>query len=417
MSSVRLLIALLLVGYSSRAWSQTIPDLPDRWRGDVAGSRPQPAFDPVGVRLGSFLARADGDIDIGYNSNLYGRTSNVVGDGFVKVRPSVRLASDWGRHSAEIDARAEVTRFASETSQNTNEFWTRAGGAVELGDSITLRPNIHFSRAAEGRGSVTNNLTAGTPLYNRTFGVDLGATYGAGPFRAELLVAHRRERFEDVEIAGVEIPQRGRDTNAIGGRGALLYRITPTISAMIQGVVDKTQNPHDDLSDLRRAHGYAVLAGIRIDPSGMIAGQIAIGFRRRFFDGSNTSSRGFTYDARLQWYPTELLTVSLKADQQFSNSGILAANAVLVDRQTLGLAYEMYRDLNFTLEANREHARYRDVDTTTNLLGIGVRAIYTSSPLLQLSAFARYENRHTDRPELAARFNALRVGASARVRL
>jgi hypothetical protein len=391
--------------------------LPDRYRKDVAGERSQPLFDPLGVRLGSFLARTDGDVDIGYNSNLYGRASNVVGDGFVKFRPSARLASDWGRHSVELSARAEVTRFTKEKSQNTGEYWLHAGGLMEFGDRLTIRPNLDYSREAQPRGSATNSLTVGTPLYDRTFAGNVGAAYDGGLFSAELLVAYRQERFEPIRIDGAEVSQEIRDVDGIGGRATLLYKVSPSISALVQAVADDTHNPHAELTDLRRAHGYALLGGIRIDPNGMIAGQLAIGFRRRFFDGSDTSSKGLTYDVRLQWYPTELLTVALKADQQFRNSGILAASAVLSDKQSIDVAYEMYRDLIFHLEASRDVSNYRDVKARTDLKGIGLRATYTSRRMLQLSAFLRYETSSTNKPLLTTQYDALRAGVTARVRL
>jgi hypothetical protein len=416
-SFVRLLISLLLVGLSSRSWSQAIPDLPDRYRKDVAGERSQPLFDPLGVRLGAFLARTNGDVDIGYNSNLYGRASNVVGDGFVKLRPSARLGSDWGRHSVELSARAEITRFTKEKGQNTAEYWAHAGGLLEIGDRVSIRPNLDYSREAQARGSATNSLTVGSPLYDRTFATNVGASYDGGPFSAELLLAYRRERFEPIRVDGIEVSQQVRDTDGVGARATLLYKLTPSISALVQGVADDTRNPHPELTDIRRSHGYAVLGGVRIDPNGMIAGQLAIGFRRRFFDGSDTASTGFTYDVRLQWYPTELLTLDLKADRQFRNSGILTASAVLVDKQAADVAYEMYRDLIFHLEASRELANYRDVSARTDLKGVGLRATYTSRRMLQLSAFLRYETSSTNRPLLATQYSAMRAGISVRVRL
>lgn len=417
MSVARLLTLLLLVGTPSRTWSQTVPDLPDRYRSDVAGDRPQPVFDPLGVRLGSFIARADGDFDVGYDSNLFGRATNIVGDAYTRITPSLQLNSDWGRDAVELGAAATITRFASLSSQNTNEYRAHAGGMVEIGDRITLRPNVDITREAVPRGSVGNRFTIGDPLYLRRYSTNVAARYSGGLFSAEMLVAYRRERFEPIEVDGVLLPQRLRDTNGLGGRLSLLYEVTPAISGLVQVVAEKSDNPYPELCCLRNAHGYAFLGGMRLDPRGLIAGQVAIGYRRRIFEGTGTTSNGLTYDARLQWYPTELVTVDFKANQQFRNSGITAANSVLVSQQTLSVAYEMYRDLNFNLAVGREAADYRQAQTRTNLKSISIRATYTSRRLLQLSAFARYQKSDTSRPALASQYDGLRAGMSVRTRI
>jgi hypothetical protein len=394
-----------------------VPDLPDRYRKDVAGNRPQPAFDPLGVRLGSFLARANGDIDIGYNSNLYGRSKNIVGDSYFKLRPSLRLASDWGRDSVEVSARAELTRFGKESAQNSTEYWLRATGLKEIGDRVTVRPAIDFSREVLPRGSAENSQTVGSPIFVRSLLANVAATYDGGQFSAELLLAFRRQRFEPLRIGDDLISGKLRDTNGIGARATLLYKTGSPISVLAQAVADDTSNPHPELGRDRSAHGYALLAGVRIDPSGLLAGQVAVGVRHRDFRSSRTSSAGLTYDARLEWYPTELITIGIKANQEYRNSGIVTANAVLVDKQAVNLAYEMFRDLNFALEATHEAASYRDVGAHTDLKGISLRATYTSRRALQLSAFAAYQASTTNRPLLASQYHALRAGLSARIRI
>lgn len=416
MSVVRLLSLILLVSGAAPAWAQAIPNLPDRYRSDVAGNRAQPGFDPIGIRFGSFIARADGDLETGYNSNLFGRTSNIVGDGYVRLSPSLRINSDWGRNSVELGGSADVTRFVRLASQNTVEYRAHAGGTYEIGDRILLRPTVDLSREAEPRGSASNRFIVGDPLIQRNLAATLGATYEGGQVAGEAVVALKRERYEPVRLNGIETSQALRDTNGLGGRVTLLYRISPAISALVQAVGDKTSNPHPELCCSRSARGYALLGGIRLDSRGLIAGQVAIGYRQRFFDNGG-SSHGLTYEARVQWYPTELLTIDVNANQQFRNSGILASNAVLVSRQSLDFAYEMYRDLNFKLQLSQEAASYRTVNTHTVLRAAYLRGTYTVSRLIQLIGFVQYAASSTTRPALASRYDRKRIGVILRLRI
>lgn len=401
----------------SAAWAQSVPDLPDRYRSDVAGARPQQAWDPLGVRLGGFIAHADGVIDIGYNSNLFGRDTDIVGDRYARIAPSLRLSSDWGRHSVELGAAADITRFASQSRQNTDEFRLRAGGVIELGDRIALRPTVSYAKEAEPRGSVGNRYIEGDPLFRRELSATLGGRYDGGLIAAELVLAYRRERYGDIRIGDVLTSLRARDENAVGGRATLLYQATPAFAGLVQLVADDSSNPHPEFGSSRDARGYALLAGVRLDPSGLVAGQAAVGFRRRFFDGSDTASRGLTYDIKLQYYPTELLTVAFHADQQFRNGGIVAANRTVVGRQSINLAWEMYRNLNLSLQGTREATDYRDVDTDTTLGGLSMRAVYTARRALQLSAYVALSDNRTSRASIASGYTAWRGGLTARVRI
>lgn len=383
----------------------------------MAGDRPQPLLDPLGVQLGSFLARADGDVSFGYNSNLYGRDSKVVGDGYSRFSPSLRLTSGWGRHAVELGAGAEFTRFMKEKSQNTDEYNAHLGGELELGDRVKIRPGLDYGRSVEARGTTGNRFVAGDPIYARVLKGSITGSYEGGDFSGELTVAARRERYEPVRINGELLDQDIRDTDGVGARASLLYKVSPSVSALVQAVVDESTNPHSRFCCFRDAHGYKLLAGVRLDPAGLIAGQVALGYRQRFFEGPGTSAHGFTYDAKLQWYPSELITLTFGASQQDRNSGILAANAVLVSTQSVGAIWEMYRDLNISLQAEHEHDAYHEVDAATDLTAISLRATYTARRLLQLSAFGRYVVNTSDRSALATRYDALRAGFSLRVRM
>lgn len=416
MSFVRLCTFILLAGGASQGWAQSVPDLPDRYRDDVAGARPQLVFDPLGIRFGSFIARVDADTELAYNSNLFGRSSEIVGDGYVSLRPSLRVNSDWGRHGVELAGSADLTRFMRLTSQNTVEYRASASGRLEIGDRVTIRPALELAREVEPRGTSGNRLTDSDPVIRSNLSANVGARYEGGRVTGEVVAALKRERYDPVRIDGVETSQALRDTDGIGGRVTALYRVSPAISALVQAVGDTTSNPRPEACCSRSAHGYALLAGVRLDNRGLVAGQVAVGYRRRFFDDGG-ASRGLTYDARLQWYPTELLTVSLNANQEFRNSGILASDAVLVSRQSLNLAYEMYRNLNFALQLSNEAANYRSVDTRTSLRSLYLRSSYTVSRLIQLGGFVQYSLSSSTRPSLASRYDRKRLGVLVRFRV
>lgn len=414
---VRLLVAVLMVSSATCSWSQVTADSPDRYRQDVAGARPQPAYDPLGIRLGGFVARWDGDFDIGYNSNIFGRSGSVVGDSYYRISPSLSLTSDWGHDAVSLSGGAVVTRFFDQQDQNTNEYHIQTGSHVGLGDSVTTSSNIDYAHEAEPRGSTGNRLTAGEPVYLNRVSASLDSRYAAAAVTVETLLVYRQIRYAAVRIDGISTSQRFRASDGIGGRATLLYKIAPAASALFQVVGDTTRNPHDEFCCLRNAHGFALLSGIRLDNSGLLVGQAAIGFRKRYFDGSKTSSSGVTYDARLEWYPTALVTVTLTAEQQFRNSGIVAANTALVGTQSVAVDYELLRNLLINVQAGHESNSYRRINTHADLKTVSFRATYTPKRMIQLAAFAKLQLNNSNRQSVVSEFHGFQAGLRARFRL
>ena len=414
---VRLLVAVLLIGAATRSWSQTMTDSPERYRHDVAGARPQPAYDPLGARIGGLIAHANGDFGIGYNSNIFSRASEPVGDSFSRISPSLRLSSDWGRHAVSISGNAVFTRFFHQRDQDSDEYQVQAAGNAALGDSSSISPLVEYAREAEPRGSTGNRLTAGEPVYMRRFSASIGARYVGPAITAETLFVFRELRYEPVTIDGVSLSQGFRASNGFGGRGTLVYKATPSASLLVQLVGDVTRNPHHEFCCLRNAHGYALLGGIRLDNSGMIVGQAAIGYRQRYFEGSKTSSHGLTYDARIEWYPTALMTVTLTAEQQFRNSGIAAANTALVGTQSLSLDYELLRNLIVNVQGEHESDSYRRIDAHSDLKTLSFSATYTPRRMVQCVASAKFRFNDTNRQAVVSSFNGFQGSLMLRFRL
>ena len=79
------------------------------------GGRPPPlqdAFEPVGVRVGSFLLKPSIEVTRGYDTNP-AHVTNGTASGFTMVEPALKLQSDWSRH--EYGARAARQLLATTT--------------------------------------------------------------------------------------------------------------------------------------------------------------------------------------------------------------------------------------------------------------------------------------------------------------
>src|SRR5215212_7426221 len=95
------LTLLLAAGMVVEASGQNIGSV-DAQRGVTVTTRPRPEFDPLGVRLGAFRLDAAVEGGLGYDSNIFGRNTNVKSDGFATQTAGVGLNSDWTTHALSV---------------------------------------------------------------------------------------------------------------------------------------------------------------------------------------------------------------------------------------------------------------------------------------------------------------------------
>ncbi len=419
MSWFRLLLAVLLAMGAGRSWAQAgaSPDLPDRYRQDVAGARAQPEYDPHGIRFGSFVMQVNGDQGVGYDSNPFARAQSAEADAYYQAAASYRITSDWGRHAVRSSGSANLRRYSVYRDQNVDEYRVAGGARIDMGDRLTISPELEFAKQEEPRGVAGNLLTAGEPSVYRQFAATVLGNYEGSQFDAEFQVFARQLRYAPILLDGEQVSQRFRASDRIGGRLTLNRRVSPSIAVLVQTTIDESKNPFEEFCCFRNARGATLLAGVRIDPSGLVAGRLALGYRKRDFSGADRSSSGPTYDARIEWYPTELVTVRFSAEQEYQISGIAASSSALVDRQAIAADWEVLRNLLVTVQAENQASSFREVDVRTRSRTCSISATYTPGPRLQFSAFARAQFSSTNRSILASDFDRFRAGLAVSFRL
>jgi hypothetical protein len=78
---------------------------------------PQDPFEPLGLRIGSFLLRPSFEIARGFDSNP-ARVTSDHGSYYTRVEPALQLRSQWARHAYGADLRGNFTSYDTLSSSN-----------------------------------------------------------------------------------------------------------------------------------------------------------------------------------------------------------------------------------------------------------------------------------------------------------
>lgn len=397
-------LALGVVAAGSYAHAQetlliqpTLPDDFDRGRNVSVTQRTRPDYDPIGIRVGSMVVLPQVNVSLGFSDNLYYSKNDRVSDGFIDVTPSVLARSDWTRHSLTLKGSTTIERYFSQSLRNQTPWDLGALGALEIGSSFRILPELQASRQFETPFSgETAATTAVLSSYFRGYG-GIRGEYEAGQSKFTLALDKTIYEFSDIEFSnGAFVNQSDRDRDLTRITGQAQYAFTPSMAVYVQA--NYTDTVYDNAILLngdpnRDSHGYRFIAGVNFDLSGLLRGTIGAGYVKRDFKTFYPSIDGFSAEAKIEYFPSELTTVTLQLRRVIEDSAIASNSGFFDTRASLGVDHELLR--NLLLRLNGEYARqnYIDLDAKSDIYRITGGAQYLSSNALSFNFNLSYTGR------------------------
>ncbi|WP_242182996.1 outer membrane beta-barrel protein [Sphingomonas sp. CARO-RG-8B-R24-01] len=366
--------------------SFVVPNLPieyDRGRNTGVLDRPRPQYDALGVKIGGFTLFPRLETSIGYSDNVYQSASNRKSDGVADLSPSARLTSDWSRHSFTLDGAADVKRFFTETRRNQDSWHVGASGRYDLGGQATLSASARTERATEPPTSAAYPTAAAAASQYQSTQMQLNAGYAPGRLKLQGGFTFIALGFDDVlTFANGVVSQANRNSHTESGSGRVEYALSPDTSVFVQTTYDRVAYARPLATGIpnRSSDTYRGLAGATFDLSTLLRGSLGVGYMRRRYDSAiYRPIGGLTAEARMEYFPTPLTTVTVSGrrlieDASFLNSGGFVNNTV-----ALRLDHELLRYVLLDTQIGYEHDSYKGTNASLDIVRAsgGARYILT----------------------------------------
>ncbi|MBC2861148.1 outer membrane beta-barrel protein [Stappia sp. 28M-7] len=276
--------------------------------------------EPRGMRVGSFLLYPELFTGLGWSDNRAG-DSNGNGGATYRIAPSLRVQSDWSRHSLGINFRGSYTGYPDSGLEADPNVSSDALLRLEVGERTEVDISGSYGLSMQDRGTAES---AGGDQEIHSLGGGLALRRDLGLVGAELRGEVDATYYQG---AGGAAANRDRD-NALftatlrvdGNTGAA---VTPFAEASVlaRRYMDACNNPA--LCEDRNSSGYGLRAGLAFDNGGKISGDIAVGWRSERLDDARLARlEGMTVDGSLVWSPTRLTTVTALASTSFAPSSL-----------------------------------------------------------------------------------------------
>ena len=326
--------------------------------------RTKPELKPVGVSFGGFRLFPAVDGGLGYSSNVVGAETNTRSDGYVEVRPSASIQSQWARNSLNVNLIYDGIRFFRTPAEKQNGFVAEVDGRLDFLNQDYLYGTASFRRSYEdqleasfpqgGAGAVAVDqpamLVRGSYSFNRVR-LTASADYNGFTYR------------DTISTTGsvLQLSYRNRDVYRGSARGE--YMLGQDNSVFVQATFRRTDYRTDNWLDDRTSNEWRVSAGAIADVTELlrIAGGVGY-FHRTYPNPLFRSFAGAAVDLRASYYLTPLVTVTGIASRQPEEASIFGSSGYVQTRIGARIDYEILRNVIAYLTADYSHASFRGID-------------------------------------------------------
>lgn len=386
-----------LIAGTAAAQGQGADNYYSRNKYEAVKDRYQPAFDPEPIRLGTFLVDATGLVGLTYNSNVYAQNNNEESDVIVRIGGEVVGRTNWNVHQIGFDVAAYQNEYLDLSDESAPTLHAGLSGRLDVTRDFSLGARVYADQAVEQRYEPAGLGGLEEPIEYTVAGAEVSANYTNDRVRWNNAIGVTDYNFKDGRIigSGAEADQDFRDRQNVYGRTRLSYAVSPDFAVYTQGTV------HDETYDspqlvggqlrYRDSEGYTVAAGVDFELQSLIRGDVAVGYLNEDKkDDFFADVDGLSLDARVQWFPSRLTTVTFTGSRRVADTGVFESPSALATSYRAEIDHELRRNLIVSAHAGFTDYEYQEIDRTDEMSNIGVAAKYKMNKRLHIDAFARH---------------------------
>ncbi|MBY9067955.1 outer membrane beta-barrel protein [Hyphomonas sp. WL0036] len=356
--------------------------------------RSQPEFDPEPVRLGAFMVRPAAEASVSYSDNVFFSGANEESGMIARVGAEVSGDTMWSVHNLGFDVSAYRNEYVDQGDESYNDLRARLRGRVDVSRSFALGGSVFVEDRVERRTEFVNEFSPDAPIGLNIQGATVEANYQSDRFRWTNAAGIRQEDYENGrEIgSGLPIDQSYRDRSVKDARTRLSYAVSPNFAVFGQATYQ--QSDYDTLQFIggnlrsRDSQGYTVSGGVDFELTSLVRGDVAVGYLNETKDDSYFSDvSGLSVDGRVQWFPTQLTTVTFTGGRRVSDTGAFSAPTALDTNFGVRLDHELRRNIILSASARYNQYDFEESNRKDENTEFGVTALYKMNRRVHFNAF------------------------------
>ncbi len=388
----------------------------DRDRNVSVRERPRPEYQARGLPLGAFTAYPKLTVGAEYNDNIFASGANTEDDMIYKVEPELVIQSGWSRHSLQAFIRGGRHMYEDFPKESTTDYQGGISGHVDAGYS-RIAAGVEYGRYTEPRTSGTSPTGTAKPVEYTLGQANIALTHTFNRLRLSARADLQEYDYEDGHTAaGAVVEQDDRDRQITTYSGRAEYALSPDTSLYLAGAYDERdydlQPPATGFN--RNSKGMDVSLGANFDLSSLLRGEIQVGYVKQDYDAAAFNTvEGVSARALVEWFPSEIDTVTFAASRSVADATIAGASGFLTGNYSVQVDHELLRNLILTARVGLGKDEYEGADRTDDRLLGYVGANYLINRGLGFTLSYDYLKQDSDGAAAGPSFEQNRVMVSS----
>lgn len=352
--------------------------------------RPRPDYEAPGIRNGGFLVYPRLEVQVERNDNIYAVDVNEQDDTIVHIRPELSIESDWNQNFLSAYARGSFNRYVDFDGENTDEFGVGSAARIDVARGADIGLGADFTNSFEPRTAPDAPANAVSPTGLDTTQAYISGSRTAGYVKLTGRADWRSLDYEDGRTGtGTVIEQDTRDREVISVSGRVDFAVSPDTAFFVQATGN--ERTYDIASTLalpnRDSTGTEYVVGTSFEVSAGMRGEVAVGYIQQDFDENfYQDSDGFAARAQLEWFPTELTTVTVSGGRSIEDSATPGVGGLLSSNLSIGLDHELLRNVILNGRLTWGQDQYEGIDREDTRVGVNVGGTYLINRNLGINA-------------------------------
>ncbi|GAA0561170.1 outer membrane beta-barrel protein [Rhizomicrobium electricum] len=416
-AAVPLVVALIAPGAAKA--EGTTPSYVGMTEQDVGVmDRARPAYDAKGIPLGGFRLFPALNTSASFDDNVF-KTADALSDWFFTISPAARLKSQWGRHFLELYSGLNYYNYQTYTKENLTDWNIGTDGKLDISRSANMSANVFYGQMHE-LWSAPNNVAGYQAAPNRYFQthVDVSSVYQPNRLGFGLGGVFDNYNWTTTPVSGGGVFYNDdRDNNEFQAYAKAYYDFSPGYSGYLKVSYDERDfNLYTDRSGLHRSsHGYRVDAGVNLQISHLISGEVYVGYMQQNFAASLADVSGIDFGAQLDWYVSPVLTAHLSGSRSLDNVVLSGVSVADNKNVTFSADYEFRPNVIVQGRVAYTNTRYVGSGRTDDYPSVGIGVMYLVNRYVSLNVNYNYSERSTDTPALAYTDNTVSIGLALHI--
>ncbi|MGL4439332.1 MAG: outer membrane beta-barrel protein [Bosea sp. (in: a-proteobacteria)] len=343
--------------------------------------RPQTdPWEPLGLRLGSFIVSPSITQSLGYDTNPNRSSTAPKGSLLSRTDGELGVRSDWSTHSFTSTLRGGYSYFSNQRDASRPDATGVANLRLNMSRDTDIDIDGRLSLDTQRPGSTNFNAATRERPNVYGYGMSVGGTQRFNRLSLNLRGSVDRTTYDNAtDTLGALIRQSDRNLVQYGVRARAGYELTPGMTPFVEVSTDtRVFDEKADASGFRRGSvGAGARVGTSFELTRLLTGEFSVGYQQRSFDDPRLKElRGLVGDANLIWSATPLTSVTLRGSTELADTTIPGVSGSVNRRVGLEVAHALRRNWTITGFANASRSSFDGNGLTEDTYQLGLRTEY-----------------------------------------